>query len=126
MHSPSWMMMMGHSTDVIAVALIASPVVWEHHYLLAMPLAICAVAQARGERQLWAVGISLFLMFVMPTFDVYPFSYHRLLGLVLLMVTLAPVPLPQIIPGWRWRNGKATAVEAQHRRVGPSNRTARS
>lgn len=80
----------GHSFDAIALALIASPVVWEHHYLLAMPLFIGAVARARSERKLWLIGISAFSMFILPTFDVFPFSYHRIAGLLLLMYTLSP------------------------------------
>ncbi len=81
---------LGHSFDAIALALIAAPVVWEHHYLLAMPLVIGAVAWAQTERQLWFIGISLFGIFVLPTFDVFPFSYHRLAGLLLLMHIMTP------------------------------------
>ncbi|MCB0124116.1 MAG: DUF2029 domain-containing protein [Caldilineaceae bacterium] len=86
---------MGHVMDALALALIASPVVWEHHYLLAMPIVIWGVAQSRNERQLWRIALSAFLIFVLPTFDVYPFSYHRLAGLLLLMATLEPMQLAQ-------------------------------
>lgn len=82
--------LLGHTMDAIALALIASPVVWEHHYLLAMPLVIWAVARARSERELWLIGVSTFLIFVLPTFDLYPLSYHRLAGLLLLMAVMRP------------------------------------
>ncbi len=82
--------LLGHTMDAIALALIASPVVWEHHYLLAMPLVIWAVARAQSERTLWLIGASTFLIFGVPTFDVYPFSYHRLAGLLLLMAVMRP------------------------------------
>ncbi len=92
----------GHAMDAIALALIASPVVWEHHYLLALPLVIWGVARAQNERQLWRVGLSAFLIFVVPTFDLYPFSYHRLAGLLLLMTTLSPAAVRQWHLPWRW------------------------
>lgn len=88
--------LMGHAMDALALALIASPVVWEHHYLLAMPIVIWGVAQARTERQLWRIALSCVLIFVIPTFDVYPFSYHRLAGLLLLLGTLSPMVLAQM------------------------------
>jgi len=90
--------MVGHTMDALALALIASPVVWEHHYLLAMPIVIWGAARARTDRQWWCIGISSFLMFVLPTFDIYPFSYHRLAGLLLLMATLSPQALAQVGP----------------------------
>jgi len=82
--------LLGHAMDAITLALIASPVVWEHHYLLAMPLIIWSVARAQNEKQRYFIGLSAFLIFVLPTFDVYPFSYHRLAGLLLLMAVMRP------------------------------------
>lgn len=86
--------LLGHIFDAIALALIVSPVVWEHHYLLIMPVVIWAVARAQSQRQFWLIGISTFLIFAMPTFDLFPFSYHRLLGLLVLMVAVSPAYVP--------------------------------
>ncbi len=85
--------LVGHTLDAIALGLLASPVVWEHHYLLAMPLFIWGVSQVRAER-LWLVGVSGFLIFVIPTFDVFPLSYHRMAGLLLLLYLVAPIGAP--------------------------------
>jgi hypothetical protein len=80
--------------DAIALGLLISPVVWEHHYLLALPVLIWALANQETVAQLRRVGVSAFLIFVIPTFDIFPFSYHRLAGLLLLVATLPPVTAP--------------------------------
>ena len=85
--------LVGDTLDAIALGLLVSPVVWEHHYLLAMPLLIWAVSQVRAER-LWLVGVSGFLIFALPTFDVFPLSYHRMAGLLLLLYLVAPLGAP--------------------------------
>lgn len=85
--------LVGHMLDAIALGLLISPVVWEHHYLLAMPLLIWGISQVRAER-LWLVGVSGFLIFVIPTFDVFPLSYHRMAGLLLLLYLVAPLGAP--------------------------------
>lgn len=82
---------LGHSMDAIALGLLISPVVWEHHYLLALPLVIWALASQTKRERLWLVALSAFLIFVLPTFDIFPLSYHRLAGLLLLISTLPPV-----------------------------------
>jgi len=82
---------LGHSMDAIALGLLISPVVWEHHYVLSLPLVICALASQTKVERLWLVLLSAFLIFVLPTFDIFPLSYHRLAGLLLLVSTLPPV-----------------------------------
>lgn len=82
---------LGHSMDAIALGLLIAPVVWEHHYLLALPLVIWALANQTNVERLWLVALSAFLIFVLPTFDIFPLSYHRLAGLLLLVSTLPPV-----------------------------------
>lgn len=89
--TPQTLTMMGHSMDAIALGLLLAPVVWEHHYLLALPLVIWALASQTKMEQLRWVFLSAFLIFVLPTFDMFPLSYHRLAGLLLLLATLPPV-----------------------------------
>jgi hypothetical protein len=85
--------MYGHSVEVLAFALILSPIVWEHHYLLALPIAVWAVA-TQGRQRPWLIALAIILMMGLPTFNVYPFSYHRIFGLLLLLVTMPPGVLP--------------------------------
>ena len=79
----------GHSMDALALVLIASPITWEHHYVLAMPLIVWAAALF-GRATPWLIGISAFLMLGLPTFDVFPLSYHRLAGILLWIYLTSP------------------------------------
>jgi hypothetical protein len=73
-----------HGADALAFCLLVSPSVWEHHYVLALPLALWAVA-LRGRERTGLVALGVFLTLGMPTFDLFPLSLHRLGGLLLLL-----------------------------------------
>jgi hypothetical protein len=79
----------GHVVDSVALVLLLSPMVWEHHYVLALPLAVWAVA-TRGPEKPWPIAFALVLMFAVPTFDVFPLSYHRIAGLLMLLALVPP------------------------------------
>jgi alpha-1,2-mannosyltransferase len=82
-----------HLVDAVALSLLISPLVWEHHYLFALPLIWWSVVFVKGlqlnlsasqiSRPAILLAISALLMLVIPTFDLFPFSYHRLAGLCL-------------------------------------------
>jgi hypothetical protein len=74
----------GNAADALAFALLLSPSVWEHHYVLALPLAIWVVATGWSSRPL-AIVFGIFLMLAMPSFEVFPFGYHRLAGMLWLL-----------------------------------------
>jgi len=78
-----------HGADALAFALLASPSVWEHHYVMALPLALVALAW-RGADRPGLVALGLFLTLAMPTFDLFPLGYHRVAGLLLLLGLTAP------------------------------------
>jgi hypothetical protein len=73
-----------HGSDALAFALLLSPSVWEHHYVMALPLALAAIA-LRGRERPGLVALGIFLMLGMPTFDLFPLSAHRLAGMLLLL-----------------------------------------
>jgi hypothetical protein len=75
--------------DAMAFSLLISQSVWEHHYVLAIPLAIRAVALRGADRPL-AVFLAVLLALGMPTFDLFPFSYHRVVGLLSLLLLVGP------------------------------------
>ncbi len=79
----------GHLTDFSVLSLLIAPSAWEHHYVIAMPLAIWAFALA-GRRAPVHLMIILVLVFVMPVFNIFPFSYLRTAGLILLLVLTSP------------------------------------
>lgn len=72
------------AADCLALALLVSPSAWEHHFVFALPLVLVAVA-TRGSERPGTVALGAFLMLGMPTFDLFPFGYHRLAGLLLLL-----------------------------------------
>jgi len=73
-----------HGSDALAFPLLLSPSVWEHHYVMALPLALGAIALRWRERP-GLVALGIFLMLGMPTFDLFPLSAHRLAGMLLLL-----------------------------------------
>jgi len=77
------------ASDAIALTLLAAPSTWEHHYVLALPTAIAAVARRGRERPGW-IAAALVAIFAVPTFDVFAISWHRLAGLVALLWLTAP------------------------------------
>lgn len=91
----------GHSADALALALLVSPSAWEHHFVFALPLVLWALAAALPSPQsppsharLLPIGLAAALMLAMPTFDLFPFSYGRIAGLLLLLVITPPRALP--------------------------------
>jgi hypothetical protein len=70
--------------DVLALGLLLAPRIWEHHYVLAVPVVLWGTAVA-GEKKPWLVGTAALLMLSLPTFDIFPLSYHRLAGLLLML-----------------------------------------
>jgi hypothetical protein len=78
-----------HSMDALALTLLVPPMVWEHHYVIAVPIVIWAVATSPRNR-LWIVAVAAALMLAVPTFDLFPFSYHRVAGLLMLLLLAAP------------------------------------
>jgi hypothetical protein len=66
----------------LAAMLVASPLIWEHHWVF-VQLSFCLlVARAAGSKRLLPALLCYGLVFLVPTFDVFPISYHRLAGLV--------------------------------------------
>lgn len=79
----------GHMVDAMALALIISPSVWVHQYVLSLPVALWAAVRRWRDRPLWVL-LGIGLMLAAPVFDVFPLSYHRIVGLVILLVLTAP------------------------------------
>lgn len=88
-HAASFRRSVSDSADALAFALMVSPMTWEHHYLLAMPAAIVALASVPADRR-GQLLLALVLTFGIPTFDLFPLSYHRLAGLLWLLVLIGP------------------------------------
>ncbi|HEY8156257.1 MAG TPA: glycosyltransferase 87 family protein [Myxococcota bacterium] len=81
--------LLANAADALAFSLLISQSVWEHHFLFALPLVILAIATRWQQRPL-AVAVSVFLILGMPTFDLFPLSYHRAAGLLWLLAVTRP------------------------------------
>jgi hypothetical protein len=79
----------GHLMDFSVLSLLIAPSAWEHHYVLAIPLAIWAFALSRKTSPGLLV-VALTFVFIMPVFNVFPLSYLRTAGLILLLVLTSP------------------------------------
>jgi hypothetical protein len=75
--------------DTIGLMLCLSPMVWPHHYVLAMPLVMWAII-AQGRRRPWLVLFGSLFIISVPMFNVYLFSYSRIIGVFMLAHALEP------------------------------------
>jgi hypothetical protein len=72
----------GAAPFFLAAMLVASPLIWEHHWVF-VQLAFCLlVARAVGSKRLLPALLCYGLVFLVPKFYIFPISYHRLAGLV--------------------------------------------
>jgi hypothetical protein len=90
--------LLANAADALAFSLLISPSVWEHHFVFALPLVILAFATRWRERPV-AVAVCAFLILGMPTFDLFPLSYHRGAGLLWLLTVTRPERLSRAEPG---------------------------
>jgi len=79
----------GHAMDAVALSLLISPTVWIHHYVLVIPIAIWAIATCAYKHP-WHVGAAILLTQCLPTSAVFLFSYHRVVGLLMLVILTSP------------------------------------
>ena len=79
----------GHSMDAIALGLLISPSVFEHHYIVAIPVALWATIVMKSDKSI-SIAVGIFLVFCVPTFDFFPISFHRLVGLLMIVYFTNP------------------------------------
>lgn len=79
----------GHSMDAIALGLLISPSVFEHHYIVLIPVALWSIVTC-DRQKLVAISIGISLVFCIPTFDLFPLSFHRLFGLLMIVYFTSP------------------------------------
>jgi hypothetical protein len=77
------------ASEVLALNLFVSPLVWPHHFIFALPFAVFATA-TEGARRPILIGTAVFLTFAVPWSDVFVFGYHRLAGVALALYATTP------------------------------------
>jgi hypothetical protein len=70
--------------ESLPLILLISPLVWEHHYVLLMPYTLWVLSRKSAEQNRLAF-IGAFLVFAIPTFDLFPLSFNRITGLILML-----------------------------------------
>ncbi len=80
----------GSLLDFSVLSLLVAPSAWEHHYILAIPIAIWAYAMRQINTTDWLFQIGIVMVFVMPVFNIFPFSYLRMCGLIFLLIVTSP------------------------------------
>jgi len=71
------------------VMLLASPLIWEHHFVMWMLTMPVVAASLKHPREWWLLLPVYVFCFLMPTYDIYPLSYLRLLGMILIVILLS-------------------------------------
>jgi Glycosyltransferase family 87 len=79
----------GNLIDFSSLGLLVTPSAWDHHFVIALPLALWAIA-LRGKDKAGWLGIAIACIFVLPPLDIFPFSYLRMLGVVALLLLTSP------------------------------------
>lgn len=79
----------GHVMDTLAAILLLSPLSWEHFYLLSTPLFLWGYYYNNLAKR-WLQMVALTLVLWMPTIDIFPFGYNRIIGLVILLYLIRP------------------------------------
>jgi hypothetical protein len=79
----------GNLIDFSSLALLVTPSAWDHHFVIALPLALWAIALRRTDKPGW-LGIAIASIFVFPPVDIFPFSYLRMFGVVALLLLTTP------------------------------------
>jgi len=87
--SPATIRLIGHAMDALALLLLISPCVWTHHYVMATPIVLWTIAM-RGPTRPWHVGIAAFLTLALLPFPILFVNYHRVVGLLMMVVLTAP------------------------------------
>jgi hypothetical protein len=79
----------GNLADLVIFPLVLSPLAWPHAYLILLPVLIWSFGSRRLSRRMLITASVLILLPV--TFEIFPLSYHRLAGaLLLLLAGVAP------------------------------------
>jgi hypothetical protein len=70
--------------ESLPLILLISPLVWEHHFVLIIPYTLWLLTR-KSIQENGLAFLGAFLVFAIPTFDLFPFSFNRIIGLVLML-----------------------------------------
>lgn len=80
-----------HTSDLLALALLMSPIVWRHHYVMLFPLIVTSIGRMPASRWPWfLVGATIVLLF--PRLIVAGSAWLWLAAVVLMIWSVSPHP----------------------------------
>ena len=82
---PMQVVLRGYTVLPLAM-LIASPSQWPHHFVLIIPAVLMLLPYVRPGTDLLLFGVAYLLIFLAPINEIYPFSYLRLAGIIMLVL----------------------------------------
>jgi hypothetical protein len=85
----------GNLIDFISLSLLITPSAWDHHFIAALPLVLWAIALRKKDRPGW-VGVGTLCIFALPPFDIFPFSFLRMFGVIALLILASPAIQPEL------------------------------
>jgi hypothetical protein len=68
--------------------LVVSPLVWEHHFVMWVLTMPVLASSLRHPHEWWMFVPAYIFLFLTPAYDIYPLSYLRLLGMLLIVALL--------------------------------------
>ena len=83
----------GFLMDMVAAQLLVSPSLWEHQWVIIIPFVLWAVSfqyNLNRRPHLSAALAAVLMIYAVPSFDMIPFSYVRMAGLLVLLWTTNP------------------------------------
>jgi hypothetical protein len=76
-----------NSYVILPVLMLAiSPSIWSHHFVFLIPTMLIVFCCLREPLEWWLYLAAYVLIFLVPVYDIYPVSYHRLFAILLLVV----------------------------------------
>lgn len=73
---------------LLLLMVLASPLIWEHHGVFAIVPFLVAGRRVEGPAEWTLFLAAYFVVFLLPTFDYYPWSYARLVGLLSMLALM--------------------------------------
>lgn len=85
---------------LMTIILWVSPTVWEHHLVFLILPAVLVFLNLTSLRQAVLFCAGWFFVFIMPVFDVYPWSYLRFAGCLIIYFMMVSAVLSGSRPRW--------------------------
>ena len=74
---------------LLFLMLVLSPIIWVYHFVFIIPSCLIIIKNLSSIKEYLMYLSAYFLIYAIPTFDFFPFSFHRVAGIVLFYMLLS-------------------------------------